>query len=205
MRRDRLYLAPGDSPVGYRLPLGSLPFIAPINYPNVDPADPFAPREHLPDGQTLQRQRHAAGLSAPQPGADTRDEVIGAVRTALVVEPRDGHLCVFLPPVADAEDYAALTAALEKTAEQVALPIRLEGYAPPPDPRLNVIKVTPDPGVIEVNIHPTTTWPELVDVTTALYDEARLDASRRRKIHARWPPHRHWRRQPHRAWWQDSG
>ncbi len=174
LRRARLYLAPGDLPVGYRLPLGSLPFIAPINYPNVESADPFAPREPLPDRQVLQRQRHAAGLLALPAGTNATDEVIGAVRTAMVVEPRDGHLCVFLPPVADAEDYAALTAALEQTANQVGLPIRLEGYAPPPDPRLNVIKVTPDPGVIEVNIHPTTTWPELVDVTTALYDEARL-------------------------------
>ncbi len=174
LRRERLYLAPGDSPVGYRLPLGSLPFIAPINYPHVEPSDPFAPRDPLPDGHALQRQRHAVGLVSLPPGSMPANEVVGAVRTALVVEPRDGHLCVFLPPVADAEDYAALTAALEKTAQQIGLAVRLEGYAPPPDSRLNVIKVTPDPGVIEVNIHPTTSWPELVDVTTALYEEARL-------------------------------
>jgi uncharacterized protein (DUF2126 family)/transglutaminase-like putative cysteine protease len=174
LRRERLYLAPGDSPVGYRLPLGALPYIAPINYPNVDATDPFAPRALMPDSHALQRQRHAAGLASLPAGGVAVNEVIGAVRTALVVEPRDGHLCVFLPPLADAEDYAALTAALEKTAADVGLPVRLEGYAPPPDPRLNVIKVTPDPGVIEVNIHPTTSWPELVDVTTTLYEEARL-------------------------------
>ena len=174
LRRDRLYLAPGDSPVGYRLPLGSLPYVAPINYPSVEPTDPFAPRDQLPDRQTLQRQRRAVALQVPPHGLDAVDEVVGAVRTALVVEPRDGHLCVFLPPLADAEDYAALTAALEKTAEQVGVPVRLEGYAPPPDPRLAVIKVTPDPGVIEVNIHPTTDWPSLVATTTTLYEEARL-------------------------------
>ncbi len=173
-RRERLYLAPGDSPVGYRLPLGGLPYIAPINYPNVEPADPFTPHEPLPERATLQRRRHAEALVASAPGPGVVNELVGAVRTALVVEPRDGHLCVFLPPLADAEDYAALVAALELTAEKVGLPVRLEGYAPPPDPRLNVIKVTPDPGVIEVNIHPTTSWTELVDVTTALYEEARL-------------------------------
>ena len=99
--------------------------------------------------------------------------MIGAVRTALVVEPRDGHLCVFLPPLADAEDYAALAAALEATAEKTGTTVRLGGYAPPPDSRLNVIKVTLDPGVIEVNIHPTLDWPDLVNVTTALYEDAR--------------------------------
>ncbi len=174
LRRERLYLAPGDSPVGFRLPLGSLPYVAPINYPNVEPADPFTPHAPLPDRLALQRQRQAVALAPPQSWPSPTDEVIGSVRTALVVEPRDGHLCVFLPPVGDAEDYAALVAALEVTAEHVGLPVRLEGYAPPPDPRLNVIKVTPDPGVIEVNIHPTMDWPDLVEVTTTLYEEARL-------------------------------
>jgi uncharacterized protein (DUF2126 family)/transglutaminase-like putative cysteine protease len=172
LRRERLYLTPGDSPIGYRLPLGSLPYVAPINYPNVTPADPFSVRDALPTRATMQRRAEAIATTphAPPNGS----EVIGAVRTALVVEPRDGHLCVFLPPVEDAEDYAALVAALEETAKTCALPIRLEGYAPPADPRLNVIKVTPDPGVIEVNVHPTSDWPSLVAVTTALYEEARL-------------------------------
>ncbi len=174
LRRERLYLAPGDSPVGYRLPLGSLPYVAPIDHPRVEPSDPFSAREQLPDRQSLQRQRQAVALQAQPTGSSASDEVIGAVRTALVVEPRDGHLCVFLPPLEDAEDYAALTAALEATAALVKLPVRLEGYAPPPDPRLAVIKVTPDPGVIEVNIHPSTDWASLVETTTVLYEEARL-------------------------------
>ncbi len=173
LRRERLFLAPGDSPVGYRLPLGALPYIAPINYPSVEPADPMAPRSPLPDRTTLQQQRRAVTLQSPATPLNAADEVIAAVRTALVVEPRDGHLCVFLPPVADAEDYSALVAALETTAEKIGHTVRLEGYAPPADPRLNVIKVTPDPGVIEVNIHPTLDWPDLVGVTTALYEEAR--------------------------------
>ena len=172
-RRERLYLVPGDSPVGFRLPLGTLPYIAPINYPSVEPADPFAAIELLPDREALQRRRRAEALQPSPASADAANEVVGAVRTALVIEPRDGHLCVFLPPVEDAADYAALVGALEAAAEHVALPVRLEGYAPPPDPRLNVIKVTPDPGVIEVNIHPTKDWPTLVETTTVLYEAAR--------------------------------
>ena len=172
-RRQHLFLAPGDSPVGFRLPLGSLAYLAPMDYPNVTPLDPFAPHPPLPDRQSLQKQRAALALPPATDARAATDEVVGVVRTALVVEPRDGHLCVFMPPVEDAADYAALIAALETTADHVGTPIRLEGYAPPADPRLNVIKVTPDPGVIEVNIHPTFDWPGLVDVTTGLYEDAR--------------------------------
>ena len=95
------------------------------------------------------------------------------VRTALCVEPRDGRLHVFMPPSTDVEDYLDLLAAIEDTAAHSSMPVVIEGYPPPHDPRLNQIKVTPDPGVIEVNIHPAHNWPELVANTTALYEEAR--------------------------------
>ena len=64
---------------------------------------------------------------------------------------------------------------------------------------LERIQVTPDPGVIEVNIHPARSWRELVANTTALYEEARAVPARHREVHARRSPHRHRRRQPRRA------
>jgi uncharacterized protein (DUF2126 family) len=94
------------------------------------------------------------------------------VRTALALEVRDGHLCVFLPPVSDGTDYATLIAAVEATATSMRQAIRLEGYPPPFDPHLRCIKVTPDPGVIEVNVHPAASWEETVAITSTVYEEA---------------------------------
>ena len=96
------------------------------------------------------------------------------IRTALCTEVRGGVLRVFMPPQHYLEDYLELIAAVEDTAAQLGLSVLIEGYPPPQDSRLNVIKVTPDPGVIEVNMHPAHSWDELVKNTTALYEEARL-------------------------------
>ena len=96
------------------------------------------------------------------------------VRTALSIEPRDGHLCVFMPPVERLEDYLELIAAVEATAADQKIPVHVEGYGPPFDHRMNVIKVTPDPGVIEVNVHPAERWRDAVAITQGLYEDARL-------------------------------
>ncbi len=79
-----------------------------------------------------------------------------------------------MPPTSRLEDYLDLVRAIELTAAQLAMPVVLEGYPPPSDWRLQSIKVTPDPGVIEVNIHPAATWAELEHNTVALYEEARF-------------------------------
>ncbi|MCI4663101.1 MAG: transglutaminase family protein [Neomegalonema sp.] len=171
-RREKLFLTPGDSPIGFRLPLGGLPYITQTNYPNVTPVDPSIELPPLPDREALRRQRRTATLKAPPTPPTSMNEVSGSVRTALAVEPRDGHVCIFMPPLYDAEDYAALAAAIEGAAAKLKQPIHIEGYEPPFDPRLNVIKVTPDPGVIEVNIHPTERWRDAVQVTEELYEEA---------------------------------
>ena len=176
LRKEKLFLAPGDSPAGFRLPLGSLPWIPPASYPYVVEQDPFEPRGPLPDPAPAQQpflQAAAQPADANRQQITEQDITADGVRTALAFEPRDGKLCVFMPPVEAADDYLELVAALEDTAAEIGVPIHLEGYTPPGDARLNVIKVTPDPGVIEVNIHPSTSWDEQVAITRAVYEEAR--------------------------------
>ena len=215
-RRGKLYLAPGDSAAGYRLPLTSLPYLDEAEYPFIVQRDPFAARPPLPQ-RSIRMQVPKPGQVAGTGGPPLETEEVGRiidtdtgeekfwptdmpippgfiwvgvpapsvpfdplraihteyVRTAVTVEPRDGKLCVFLPPVPNAEAYIDLIAAVEETAAETGLPVHIDGYSPPYDPRINVIKATPDPGVIEVNIHPTGSWADQVAVTEALYDDAR--------------------------------
>ncbi|CDZ26090.1 DUF2126 domain-containing protein [Neorhizobium galegae] len=178
-RRGRIFLVPGDSPVGYRLPLGTLPYVPPSQFPYIHEADPSIPRNPLPDvivpaGRAMPESSFKAG-DAANPGRveQTLGEIGGAVRTAISVEARDGRLCVFMPPVEKIEDYLELIAAAENAATALGLAVHIEGYAPPHDERINVIRVAPDPGVIEVNIHPAASWKETVATTTAIYEEAR--------------------------------
>jgi uncharacterized protein (DUF2126 family) len=253
-RGERMYLIPGDSPMGYRLPLDSLAWVRDNEYPYLVEQDPFAPRGALPPSfpvagatppsapQGVMGARGAAGPGAPiapQSAADARAvpaRLVGAVtpgaagagggvaaalaanraasaasssaadvddriphkfesatwvtRSALCVEVRDprrangpkaertgsdsGVMYVFMPPLERLEDYLELLAAIEATSASLGIKIVLEGYPPPRDPRLKLLQVTPDPGVIEVNIHPAFNWRELVDNTEFLYEAARL-------------------------------
>ena len=177
-RRKHLFLMPGGSPVGLRLPLSSLPYLRPVDEPMLAPVDPFAERGVLPDPRVMAKSFAGCGEPAPPPVSAEqpapRRGFSMPVRTALAIEQRDGQLCVFMPPVERLDDYVELLAAIEATAAELNLPIHIEGYLPPHDPRLNVIKVTPDPGVIEVNVHPVEAWHDAVGVTQALYEEARL-------------------------------
>ncbi len=211
-RSGHLFLQPGDSPIGLRLPLDALPWIEPERYPHIVEPDPFAPRGLLPasprgaqpyrrpgvmtertaSAVTEQRlaildtlmpvaagepaadgmQHDQNGLSSPSAGR-LPGRVADDVRTALCIEPREGRLYIFLPPTRELEDYLGLVADIEATAEALEMPVVLEGYAPPADHRLRQISVTPDPGVIEVNIHPSHSWRELVATVTGIYDDAR--------------------------------
>jgi uncharacterized protein (DUF2126 family)/transglutaminase-like putative cysteine protease len=174
LRREHLFLIPGDSPMGYRLPLDSLPWEVPLERDDVRERDPLAPRPPLPRRREpeLQRKSHQNGYRSTGPALSAEPGPI--VRTTLCVEPRDGRLYVFIPPLGLLEDYLDLIAAVEETAEDLRMPVLVEGYPPPSDHRLNHFQILPDPGVIEVNIHPSHNWSELVHNTTALYEEARL-------------------------------
>jgi uncharacterized protein (DUF2126 family)/transglutaminase-like putative cysteine protease len=215
-RDERMYLIPGDSPMGYRLPLDSLPWVSKGEYPYLHPHDPFAPPAPLPlhsdiraqyaphavgggfaEGGAVAMQAGFAGDGALPAGAaaragrgDGREAAAAAgtdpartpvrfesahwvTRTAVCVEVRNGVLYVFMPPLAALADYLDLLAAVEATSAELDLKLVLEGYPPPRDPRLLMLQVTPDPGVIEVNIHPAHDWDELVDHTEFLYEAAR--------------------------------
>ncbi len=199
-RGARLFLLPGDSPIGLRLPLDSLPWAEPPPHPSTFPRDPWERTDPLPTATPFRRQgflphptatgnRHVneqvalrRGKGLHGTGAQEGAEVVGEgpdttiadlVRTALCVEARQGRLHVFLPPVDIIEDYLDLVTAVEKTAEALDVQVVLEGYHPPHDDRIVALKVTPDPGVIEVNVQPSATWEELVHVTTTLYEQAR--------------------------------
>jgi uncharacterized protein (DUF2126 family) len=205
VRDERLYLIPGDSPMGYRLPLDSLPWVNKSDYPYQHAIDPFEHRSPLPQA-SFWRQQHQT-LQNPDQRAETVEAKSteperfqsdpSVVRTALCVEVRDpqrangpkgertgnhsGVIYVFMPPLNRLEDYLSLLTAVESTAQELRIQIVLEGYPPPRDPRLKVLQVTPDPGVIEVNIHPAHQWRELVHNTEFLYRaafETRLTAEK---------------------------
>jgi uncharacterized protein (DUF2126 family)/transglutaminase-like putative cysteine protease len=234
-RPERMYLIPGDSPMGYRLPLDSFPWVAKSEFPYIHELDLWAERAPLPDRDAISKLHYLTG--APEPrnpigyveqilepegvlgarpvegagttggaaeGVGPTGDKTGAggaaadedffrrrgtnpdlppapgesapwiIRTALCTEIRGGALRVFMPPLRYLEDYLELVSAIEDTAKDLGFPVLIEGYTPPHDHRLNQIKVTPDPGVIEVNTQPVETWDDLVHNTTALYEEARL-------------------------------
>ncbi|MEY4884489.1 MAG: hypothetical protein RIS34_2343, partial [Pseudomonadota bacterium] len=244
LRDERMYLMPGDSPMGLRLPLDSLPWVNEADYPYLIEQDPSSPRSGLPVHDTM-AARYVPGAqksvtspatpylsgTGPQPEAARRlqaastagtaqmavsaqspdqaepadyarvpkknESAAWVTRTALCVEVRDprrasgpkaeavgvksGVLYVFMPPLEKLEDYLDLLTAIEATAESLGVQIVLEGYPPPRDPRLKLLQVTPDPGVIEVNIHPVNNWKELVKNTEFLYNvafESRLSAEK---------------------------
>lgn len=222
LRRERCYLIPGDSPLGLRLPLDSMPWAAPADYPYVHSPDPTQAFPPLARHAEIRRQLNdldssPSGLAAARARAETalreaeeewrrygesglragskslrekpandrngdrstsrlpapNESASWVTRTAMCAEARNGVLYIFMPPTPRLEEYLELVAAVEAASEALSQPVILEGYEPPKDPRLNSFRVTPDPGVIEVNIHPSAGWTELVDRTEHLYEAAR--------------------------------
>jgi uncharacterized protein (DUF2126 family) len=200
MRTQPLYLIPGDSAMGYRLPLDSLPWVEKGDYPYYHPEDPMADRPPLPHRQAFERTSWRNGARGAQNGRDygqagdvgpgrrfgefgineqslarvrQGESDPSVIRTALCVEVRKGLMHIFMPPLETAEDYLDLCAAIEDVAADRGQPVVIEGYTPPFDPRIQNFSVTPDPGVIEVNVHPSSSWDEMVESTNAVYEEAR--------------------------------
>lgn len=226
LREERCYLMPGDSPMGFRLPLDSQPWIASVDYDGGHPPDPTLDYPPLPKEFVFPLSGSAAAASAGagaargaplrqrrfpktgEPGDTTAgdreaerarererelrrageattadpfsaplpwESATGLTRTALCVEPREGILRVFLPPLSTTEAFVELIRAIETTAKELGLPVQVEGYPPPHDPRIGVFKVTPDPGVLEVNLPYVYTWDELVTQTDQLYEAAKRE------------------------------
>ncbi|MFI1743762.1 DUF2126 domain-containing protein [Thalassobellus sediminis] len=168
-RRNHLFLIPGNSPIGLRLPLDSL-IRKPEHgeFPKYDP-DNFSTKGRLPSFKKIAKERYQ---DIETNGAkDTTNNYF--IRTALCAEVRDGKLYLFLPPVDSAEIFLDLIASIEATAKELNIPVVLEGYDPPKDHRLESMKITPDPGVIEINVHPAKNWEELVNNTLTLYEHAK--------------------------------
>lgn len=201
VRSENLYLTPGDSPMGLRLPLDSLPN---GSIASTEPVTPFEAAQPLPgyeaireqyafigedlvtvaagNGQQIKRQGRRNGArdeswreAKERPVVDRDDlaTTYDVIRTAMCFEPRDGILHVFMPPTQAMEDYLDLLAAVEQTAAELEMKVVVEGYLPPHDHRLNRLGVTPDPGVIEVNVHPAANWREAVSITHGVYEDAR--------------------------------
>jgi len=174
-RPERLILTPGDSPIGFRISTGSMPFVAPDELVYEHDAAPFADQVKLPA-----RPARRPDLFETEPPADllpalsiTAETATELIRPSLCVEAREGRLHVFLPYVSKLADYFDLVAAVEDTCRYLRQPVWIEGYTPPSDPRLRSFSVTPDPGVLEVNLPPASTWDELERINTVLFEQAR--------------------------------
>jgi uncharacterized protein (DUF2126 family) len=173
LRQERCYLIPGDSPLGLRLPLDSLPWAAAADQPSIHAPDPFQKQHVLPRYQRFVPQTATDKTAATTEHAPGPFESAAWItRTAICAEPRNGSLYIFMPPAGALEDYLALVAAVEASAAELGIRVILEGYEPPRDPRLEALRITPDPGVLEANVQPVKSWPELVENTTFLYDAA---------------------------------
>ncbi len=170
LRREHLYLLGGDSPMGLRLPLDSLPWIAPRDVDPLHAPDPFQDRVGLREAGVAV----AVKVKIPAaPRLEVGKSAVEIIHTALCVQARAGKLYVFFPPLTVIEDWIDLVGAVEAIAAELKTSVAIEGYAPPFDPRIRRFAVTPDPGVIEVNIHPASSWEELSNNTRLLYEQAR--------------------------------
>lgn len=202
-RNGRLILVPGNSPIGLRLPLKSLPYTSatklqrPVERSTFDDLPAFEDYQHRAESRYDKEVIIELPKEFTQPPykieEDERDEKtnllkkkkekeeepestfeVYTIKTALCVEVRHGKICIFMPPFKYAEHYLDLLACIEAAVEKLKLKVIIEGYEPPHDSRLTKLAVTPDPGVLEINIHPATSWRDIVNNYDILFEQARL-------------------------------
>jgi uncharacterized protein (DUF2126 family)/transglutaminase-like putative cysteine protease len=173
-RPDRLILTAGDSPIGFRIPTETIPWVAPdeLTYEYEDAPD--SDKAKLPPAPP-----HCPELFSVEPSPDplpplstTAETATVLIRTALCVQVREGRLCVFLPFSPELADYLDMVAAVEDTCQHLQVKVWIEGYTPPSDSRLRFFSVTPDPGVLEINLPPASNWDELESLNALLFEEA---------------------------------
>ena len=173
-RPERLILFPGDSPIGYRITAELMPFVAPDELVYETEGEEGTALIKLPPYPARRRELFGMTPEAdPLPSVSTTTEAAPElVRSALCVQAVEGRLHVFLPYTPVISDYLDLIAAIEDTCQHLGMPVWLEGYTPPPDPRLRSLGLTPDPGVLEVNLPPTSNWDDLEELNAVLHEEA---------------------------------
>jgi len=180
--REHLFLLPGNSPIGLRLPLESLPVMSKAAQPQQVERSLFEELPELADyheaiisryGRVIKEQDSRIPVTE-EDAAENISFGIKTIKTALCVEARDGIIYIFIPPMEYLEHYLDVLASVESTAARLGIPVRIEGYEPPRDYRVERLVVSPDPGVIEVNIQPSKSWKELLHNIDTLYEQAFL-------------------------------
>ena len=187
-RSERLLLSPGDSPIGYRIPTEAMPWVAPdeVQYD----FDAAAISRTGPSFLCAPARRPDLFAVEPEPDplpplSKTAESATELIRPSLCVQAREGRLHVFLPYASKLADYLDLVAAVEDTCQHLQKPVWLEGYPPPFDPRLRFFSVTPDPGVLEINLPPASNWDELEQINTVARSRRRAKSVDCREVQLR--------------------
>jgi uncharacterized protein (DUF2126 family)/transglutaminase-like putative cysteine protease len=201
-RSNHLVLIPGNSPIGLRLPLKSLLYTSPKRTQRPVERSTFESLPALENFHQQVQHRYfyeikpgelpkeffATTVLDEEEPKDLNEKLERkevskepettfdsyTVKTALCIELRDGKIYFFMPPLQYAEHYMDLLASIEAATEKLNLKVVIEGYECPRDNRLTKLGLSPDPGVLEVNIHPAKNWKELVKHYDILFEEARL-------------------------------
>jgi uncharacterized protein (DUF2126 family)/transglutaminase-like putative cysteine protease len=170
-RPEKFTLTVGDSPIGYRIPVEMMPWVAPgtLSYEMDEEGQVKLPSAVARRPEMFRQNPKPDTLPPISADAASARELI---RPSLCVQAREGRLHVFLPYVSVPADYLDLVAAVEETSQHLQKPVWIEGYSAPPDPRIQVFSLTPDPGVLEVNMPPTSEWDEMETLNEMLAEEA---------------------------------